>query len=67
MNKCLINHPDWLLPLLGERENRISATLGVRVLCVDVDGSRLPPYQRLIETPNGDRFLVDSHRRAIVG
>lgn len=59
-------HPAWLLPLLGERERRISAAPDVQVLCVDQDHCQLPPHQRLIESRLlGDSFLIDARRRQI--
>jgi hypothetical protein len=59
-------HPAWLLPLLGERERRISDAVDVQVLCVDKDDERLPPHQRLIESADlGESFVVDSLHRQI--
>ncbi len=63
-----VSHPAWLLPLLGEREIRISNAPDVQVLCVDKDGDRLPAHQRLIESNElGESFVVDSHHRQICG
>jgi hypothetical protein len=58
--------PDWLTPLLGTRERAIADHPDSRCLCVDRDGTRLPPYQRLIEMPDGESFTIDGHRRAII-
>lgn len=60
--------PTWVLPLLGQRERRISDASDVQVLCVDKDGERLPPYQRLIESEEMDEsFVIDSRHRQICG
>jgi len=62
----MIVMPAWVQDLMGERELRIANHPKARSLCEDRDGNRLPYYQRLIETPNGDSFTIDQRRRAII-
>jgi hypothetical protein len=62
-----IHIPNWLRPIMGQRERRIAATEGVRCLATDDEGNRLPHYQQIIETPTGERFTIDARRRAIIG
>lgn len=58
--------PSWLKPLLGQRELEILRHPSVRVLAVDEDGERLPPYQQLFEADIGS-FWIDSQRKQIIG
>lgn len=58
--------PQWAIPLLGHRERTIAEHPDSRCLIVDRDGNRLDPCQRLIELPNGDSFILDAVRRAII-
>lgn len=58
--------PLWVQELAGERERRIANHPKARTLCEDHDGNRLPYYQRIIETPDGDSFTICARRHAII-
>ena len=58
--------PPWVQELVGVRELTIANHPKSRSLCVDRDGYRLPNYQRIIETPDGESFTIDARRRAII-
>lgn len=74
--------PDWLKPLMGEREWAIANSPYAKCVHVDVDGNRLPPYQQIIcrvktvqsgaalihiIDDNAGFFVIDSKRRQIIG
>lgn len=58
--------PAWVQDIAGQRELRIANHPKARSLTQDRDGNRLPYYQRLIETPEGDSFTICARRRAII-
>lgn len=58
--------PEWLEPLMGNREKVIASIAGVKVLCEDAAGERLPESQVIIETNCGESFMICSKRKAII-
>lgn len=59
--------PPWLDALMGERERAIMTHPYVRALHMDRDGNRLPNDQMLLETPDGDSFLICATTQRIIG
>ncbi len=63
----MINYiPEWLKPLLGNRERDIITAADATTSNSDCDGEWLPKHQqRIISKANGE-FTIDSKRRMII-